>query len=69
MYHVPVEVEKNINIVVEKKLNKYGFLPRIGQYMKTEGLKAPSRDGIHDFSKSHLIYLKHIEPSKPRFKT
>jgi len=43
MYHVPVEVEKNLNIVVEKKLNKYGFLPRIGQYVKIEGLKAPSR--------------------------
>jgi hypothetical protein len=46
------------------KVNKYGFLPRNGQYIQAEGLKAPAHDGIHDFSMSHLTYLKHIEPNK-----
>ena len=49
-------------LVNTSKLDKYGFLPRNGQYIQTEGLKAPARDGIHDFTLSHLTYLKHIDP-------
>ena len=49
-------------LVNTSKLDKYGFLPRNGQYIQTEGLKAPARDGIHNFTLSHLTYLKHIEP-------
>jgi hypothetical protein len=53
-------------LVDTSKINKYGFLPRVGQYIKTEGLKAPSRDGIHDYSLSHISYLEHIEPLKKK---
>jgi hypothetical protein len=49
-------------LVDTSKINKYGFLPRVGHYIKTEGLKA--KDGIHDYSMSHITYLEHIESPK-----
>ena len=53
-------------LVDTAKINKYGFLPRVGHFIKTEGLKAPSRDGIHDYSLSHITYLEHIEIPKKK---
>jgi len=65
-----VEVGQDLySILVDtSKVNKYGFLPRIGQHIQAEGLKAPAHDGIHDFSMSHITYLKHIEPNKNKKK-
>ncbi len=51
-------------LVNSSKINSYGFLPRVGQYILAEGIRSPSRDGFHDYSLSHLSTLEHIEPSK-----
>jgi hypothetical protein len=49
-------------LVSAAKINSYGFLPRVGQYILAEGIRTPSRDGFHDYSMSHLSMLEHIEP-------
>lgn len=49
-------------LVSVAKINSYGFLPRVGQYVLAEGIRTPSRDGFHDYSMSHLSMLEHIEP-------
>jgi len=51
-------------LVNSSKIDKYGFLPRVGQWILAEGIKTPSQDGIHDFSMSHLSMLEHIEKPK-----
>ena len=51
-------------LVGTSKLNSYGFLPRVGQYIRAEGIKTPSRDGFHDYSISHLSTLEHIKRSR-----
>ena len=51
-------------LVNSSKINAYGFLPRVGQYILAEGIRSPSRDGFHDYSLSHLSTLEHIEPTK-----
>jgi hypothetical protein len=54
-------------LVSASKINSYGFLPRIGHYIRAEGIRSPSQDGYHDYSMSHLSSLEHIEPEiKPR---
>ncbi len=51
-------------LVSASKINSYGFLPRVGHYIRAEGIKSPANDGYHDFSMSHLSSLEHIEPQK-----
>ena len=51
-------------LVSSSKINSYGFLPRIGHYIRAEGIRSPSNDGYHDFSMSYLPSLEHIEPQK-----
>ncbi|MBY9017356.1 MAG: hypothetical protein KGD66_00850 [Candidatus Lokiarchaeota archaeon] len=55
-------------LVSSSKINTYGFLPRIGQYVHAEGIRSPGRDGFHDYSLSHLSTLEHIEPPKKKLK-
>lgn len=51
-------------LVNSSKINSYGFLPRVGQAIMIEGIKAPARDGYHDYSMSHVSNLEHIEHLK-----
>ena len=51
-------------LVNASKIDSYGFLPRIGHYIRAEGVRSPSQDGYHDFSMSRLSSLEHIEPQK-----
>ena len=51
-------------LVGTSKINSYGYLPRVGHYIRAEGIKSPSKDGYHDFSMSYLSSLEHIEPRK-----
>ena len=51
-------------LVSASKINSYGFLPRVGHYIRAEGIKSPSKDGYHDYSLSYLSSLEHIEPRK-----
>jgi len=53
-------------LVSSSKINSYGFLPRIGQYIHAEGIRSPGRDGFHDYSLSHLSTLEHREPPKKK---
>jgi hypothetical protein len=61
---VRVGVEMYSVLVSASKIDFYGFLPRIGQYIRAEGIRSPANDGYHDFSMSHLSSLEHIEPRK-----
>jgi hypothetical protein len=51
-------------LVSTAKINSYGFLPRVGQYILAEGILTPSPDGYHDYSLSHLSTLEHISKKK-----
>jgi len=61
---VRVGIEMYSVLVSASKVNSYGFLPRVGHYIRAEGIKSPANDGYHDFSMSHLSSLDHIEPQK-----
>ncbi len=61
---VRVGIEMYSVLVSASKINSYGFLPRVGYYIRAEGIKSPANDGYHDFSMSHLSSLDHIEPQK-----
>ena len=61
---VRVGIEMYSVLVSSSKIDSYGFLPRVGHYIRAEGIKSPSNDGYHDFSMSHLSFLEHIEPRK-----
>ena len=61
---VRVGIEMYSVLVSSTKINSYGFMPRVGHYIRAEGIKSPANDGYHDFSMSHLSSLEHIEPQK-----
>ena len=61
---VRVGIEMYSVLVSASKINSYGFMPRVGHYIRAEGIKSPANDGYHDFSMSHLSSLDHIEPQK-----
>jgi len=61
---VRVGVEMYSVLVNASKIDSYGFLPRVGHYIRAEGIRSPANDGYHDFSMSHLSSLEHIEPRK-----
>lgn len=61
---VRVGMEMYSVLVSTSKINSYGFLPRVGHYIRAEGIKSPANDGYHDFSISHLTSLEHIESRK-----
>ena len=54
-------------LVDTSRINEYGFLPRVGQTITAVGIKTPSKDGIHDYSMSHLSELIHTERKKKIF--
>ncbi len=53
-------------LVSTSKINNYGFLPRVGQWIRAEGLLSKNNDNIYDQSLSHLRLLEHIEPPKSK---
>ena len=61
---VRVGTEMYSILVNSSKINSYGFLPRVGHYIRAEGIRSPANDGYHDYSMSHLSSLEHIEPPK-----
>lgn len=65
---VRVGIETYSVLVDTSKLNKFGFLPRVGQIITVVGVKTPSKDGIHDFSISHVSELIHTERNKMKLK-
>ena len=48
-------------LVNTSKLNQYGFLPRVGQWVRVKGRLFPSKNGFYDPSIKWVSELKHIE--------
>ena len=53
-------------LVSSAKIDKYGFLPKVGQWIRAEGRLSASQDDFYDASLTHLTSLEHIEPLKKR---
>lgn len=55
-------------LVNSSHLNRFGFLPRVGQWVRVKGRLFPSEDGFYDPSIKWVSELTHIEPPKKEFK-
>ena len=44
------------------KLNEFGFLPRVGQWIRVTGRLSQSKDDFYDPSISWISQLQHIDP-------
>ena len=54
-------------LVDTSKLNRYGFLPRVGQYIRVEGVLSQSKNSLYDPSITRVSSLEHIEsPNKKK---
>jgi hypothetical protein len=53
-------------LVDTSKLNKYGFLPKVGQWIHVEGILSKNENEFYDPSISRVSVLKHIENPKRR---
>ncbi len=53
-------------LVNTSKLNQYGFLPKVGQWIRVTGRLSPSKNGFFDPSISWITQLEHIEPPQKR---
>ena len=51
-------------LVNTSKLNQYGFIPKVGQWVRVEGRLSRNQDEFYDASISHITLLEHIEPPK-----
>ena len=49
-------------LVNTSKLNQYGFIPKVGQWIRVEGRLSRSQNELYDPSLSHITLLEHIEP-------
>ena len=46
------------------KINQYGFLPKVGQWIRATGRPSPPKDDLYDPSISNLLQLEHIDPPR-----
>ena len=53
-------------LVNTSKLNQYGFIPKVGQWVRVEGRLSQNQDEFYDASISHLTLFEHIEPPKKK---
>ena len=53
-------------LVNSSKINAFGFLPRVGQWIRVKGRLFPSENGFYDQSIKWVSELEHIEPPKKR---
>ncbi|MFX1322428.1 MAG: hypothetical protein ACFFAQ_12385 [Promethearchaeota archaeon] len=53
-------------LVNTSKLNQYGFVPKVGQWIRVEGRLSRNQDEFYDPSISHITLLEHIEPPKKK---
>ena len=51
-------------LVSTSKLNQYGFLPKVGQWIRVEGRLSRNQNEFYDASLSHVTLFEHIEPPK-----
>lgn len=53
-------------LVSTSKLNHYGVIPKLGQWIRVEGRLSRNQDELYDPSISHITFLEHIEPPKKK---
>lgn len=53
-------------LVNTAKVNKYGFIPKVGYWIRAEGRVSHKPTEFYDASLSHLTSLEHIEPPKKK---
>jgi len=51
-------------LVNTSRLNQYGFLPKVGQWIRVEGRLSRNQNEFYDASLSHVTLFEHIEPPK-----
>jgi len=51
-------------LVNTSKLNQYGFIPKVGQWIRVEGRLSRNQDEFYDASLSRITLLEHIEPPR-----
>ena len=51
-------------LVSTAKINTFGFIPKIGQWIRVEGRLSHSNGEFYDASISHITTLEHIEAPK-----
>ncbi|MHA1490959.1 MAG: hypothetical protein ACTSRI_15095 [Promethearchaeota archaeon] len=53
-------------LVNAARLNQYGFLPKVGHWIRVEGRLSRSNNNFYDASISHVSTLEHIEAPKKK---
>ena len=53
-------------LVNTSKLNQYGFILKVGQWIRVEGRLSRNQDQLYDASISHVTLFEHIEPPKKK---
>lgn len=59
---VQVDFDYYSVLINTAKLNKFGFLPRVGQWIRVTGRLSKSKDDFYDPSISWVSQLQHIDP-------
>ena len=53
-------------LVNTAKLNQYGFIHKVGHWIRAEGRVSHNQTEFYDASLSHVSSLEHIEPPKKK---
>ena len=61
-----VDFEYYSVLLITAKLNEFGFLPKVGQWIRVTGRLSKSKDDIYDPSISWVSQLQHIDPPKKK---
>ena len=63
---VQVEFDYYSVLVNTSKLNEFGFIPKVGQWIRVTGRLSQSKDDFYDPSISWISQLQHIDPPKKK---
>jgi len=61
-----VDFEYYSILINTAKLNEFGFLPKVGQWIRVTGRLSKSKDDFYDPSISWVSNLQHIDPPKKK---
>lgn len=65
---IQVGVDYYSVLINTSKLSEYGFLPKVGQWIRVTGRLSQSKDDYYDPSISWISQLEHIDPPKTKLK-
>jgi hypothetical protein len=63
---VQVEFDYYSVLVNTSKLNEFGFIPKVGQWIRVTGRLSQSKDDFYDPSISWISQLQHIDPPRKK---